>query len=89
MGRLDSGSDLASGSLRLLPEPMALVSLVLIVLLAVVSQFLAMSWVRLGLPVFALLTVAVFTWQTRVEWQLLKHHLQEIVQVELDGRERD
>lgn len=87
MGRLDGGVDPASGSLRLLPEPLALVSLVTIVLLAVASQFLGMSWVRLGLSVFAFLTVAVFAWQTRAEWQLLTRHLKEVVQVELDSRE--
>jgi hypothetical protein len=87
IGRLNRGVDPASGSLRLLPEPLALVSLVMIVLLAVTSQFLAMSWVRLGLPVFAFLTIAVFAWQTRVEWQLLIRHLREVVQVELDSRE--
>jgi hypothetical protein len=37
--------------------------------------------------VFAFLTIAVFAWQTRVEWQLLIRHLREVVQVELDSRE--
>jgi hypothetical protein len=85
VGRLDPGIDSVSGSVRLLPEPLALVSPVLIVLLAIASQFLAMSWVRVGLPVVAFLAVALIAWQARVEWQLLVRHLRETVQVELDS----
>jgi hypothetical protein len=84
IGRIDLAVEPASGSLRLLPEPLTLVPLVMIVALAIASQFLATFWVRLGLPSVALLAIAVFVWQTGVEWQLLRQHLQTTVQVDID-----
>lgn len=56
----------------------------MIVALAVASQFLSTPWVRLGLPLFALLTIAIFIWQASVEWRLVKRHLQAAVLVEID-----
>jgi len=84
MGRINVASEPASGTLRLVPEPFAVVPLVMIVALAIASQFLSTPWVRLGLPLFAVLAIAVFIWQASVEWRLLRRHLQATVLMELD-----
>jgi hypothetical protein len=53
---------------------------VLIVLLAIASQWLADSWVRLLLPAIALVAIANFIWQAGVEWRLVAGRLQQELQ---------
>jgi hypothetical protein len=84
IGRIDMSAKPTSGSLRFVPDPMiGLVWLVLIVVVAVASQFLATTWVRIGLPVVGLLGIVVVVWQARVEYRLLMRHLRDVAQVEL------
>lgn len=85
VGTLDLDARPIRGTLRVMPEPGAIVPVVLIVLLAIASQFLADMWVRLGLPVVALLAIANFLWQMRVEWQQMVHRLKAELQVTIDS----
>jgi hypothetical protein len=66
-GSYEDGTQATRGTLHVTPEPWAIVPLVLIVLLAVAGQWLANSWVRLLLPVVALVAIANFIWQAGVE----------------------
>jgi hypothetical protein len=86
VGTLDLDARPIRGTLRVTPEPAAVVPLVLVVLLAIASQFLADTWVRLGLPVVALLAIANFLWQTRVEWQQMLYRLKAELLVSVASR---
>lgn len=85
VGTFDLDARPIRGTLRVMPEPGAVVPLVLIMLLAIASQFLADIWVRLGLPVIALLAIANFLWQARVEWRQMLYRLNAELQVTIDS----
>jgi hypothetical protein len=80
LGSIEDQAQATRGTLRVTPEPMAIVPLVLIVLLAIASQWLADSWVRLLLPAIALVAIANFIWQAGVEWRLVAGRLQRELQ---------
>jgi hypothetical protein len=85
VGRIDVAIEPASGTVNFVPEPSALVSLLMIVAFAIASQFLTTSLIRLGPPLIAVLAIAVFIWQASVEWRLLRRHLQATAHAEVDG----
>ena len=87
VGTLDPDPGTAHGTLRVEPDPRAVVPLVLIVLLAIASQFLPTTfWVRLGLPGVAVLAIANFIWQKGVEWRWIAYRLKAELQITIDQR---
>jgi hypothetical protein len=86
IGRIDSGAKYASGTLRIVPEPIGSASFVLIVAAAIGLQFLpGEGWLRVAFPAFALVTTVVGIWLGRAEWRTIVDRLRSELGVALVG----
>jgi len=84
LGKLEPGIQPTEGTLRQVPLPSAVALVLLICLVAVEGQLAAALWVRIGLPIVALVTVANVGWQSRVEWRYVTQRLQAELQITMD-----
>jgi len=76
IGRVDAQAENASGTLRIVPEPIGSASLVLIVAAAFGLQFLpGAGWLRVAVPVFALVATIGGIWAGRAEWRTIVDRL--------------
>ena len=87
VGSVDAEGRTTRGKLRIVPDALSAVSIALMVLLSIASQFLTASWVQLALPVIALLAIGNFAWQMRSEWRVIAERLREL-QVTIDSTQR-
>ena len=76
IGRLDDEAKNASGTLRIVPEPIGSTSFVLIVALAIGLQFLSgAGWLRIAVPAFVLVATVMVIWAGRAEWRTIVDRL--------------
>ena len=86
IGRLDDEAKNASGTLRIVPEPIGSAGFVLIVAVAIGLQFLPEpGWLRVTFPAFALVTTVVGIWLGRAEWRTIVDRLRKELGVTLGG----
>jgi hypothetical protein len=88
VGSLDVAANLSQGRLRIVPDVWSVVPLVLIVLVAVASQYLTTSWLQLALPLVALAAIGNFVWQVRAEWRVIAERLGRELQVTIEPARR-
>lgn len=75
------------GTLRIVPEPLGSVSLVMIVGLAIAIQFMGLAtWMRVALAVFAALTIALGIVMGQSEWRRISRILRERFDLTLTRR---
>jgi hypothetical protein len=84
VGSVDPEAQTTRGQLRIVPDAFSAVSIVLMVLLAIASQFLAASWLQVALPLIALLGIGNFAWQMRAEWRVIAERLGRELKVTID-----
>jgi hypothetical protein len=86
IGRIDAQAKNASGTLRIVPEPIGSAGLVLIVAVAIGLQFLpGAGWLRVAVPAFALVTTVVGIWLGRAEWRTIVDRLRKELGMTLGG----
>jgi hypothetical protein len=86
IGRIDAEATNASGTLRIVPEPIGSAGFVLIVAVAIGLQFLPEpGWLRVTFPAFALVTTVVGIWLGRAEWRTIVDRLRKELGVTLGG----
>ena len=87
IGRIDAEAKNASGTLRIVPEPIGSVGFVLIVAVAIGLQFLPTAgWLRVAFPAFAVVTTVVGIWLGRAEWRTILDRLRGELGVTILGR---
>ncbi len=85
IGRIDAEARNASGTLRIVPEPIGSASFVMIVAAAIGLQFLpAAVWLRVALPTFAVVTTVAGIWLGRREWRTIVDRLRSELGVTLE-----
>jgi hypothetical protein len=86
IGRIDAEATNASGTLRIVPEPIGSAGFVLIVAVAIGLQFLPEpGWLHVAFPAFALVTTVVGIWLGRAEWRTIVDRLRKELGVTLGG----
>lgn len=87
IGRIDVEAKNASGTLRIVPEPIGSASFVMIVAVAIGLQFLpGAGWFRAALPLFAVVTTFSGIWLGRAEWRTIVARLRNELGVMLVDR---
>ena len=86
IGRIDDEAKKASGTLRIVPEPIGSASFVLIVAVAIGLQFLpGAGWLRIAFPAFALVATVMVIWLGRAEWRTIVGRLRSELGVTVVG----
>ena len=88
VGSVDVEARTTKGKLRIVPDAFSAVSIALILVLAIASQFLTTSWLQVVLPLIALLAIGSFAWQMRSEWRLIAERLGRELKVTIDPSRR-
>jgi hypothetical protein len=76
IGRRDPDADHASGTLRIIPDPIGSASFAVIVVAAIAIQFVPAGWFRAVLPAFAVAIAVIGVLVARVEWRAIVDRLQ-------------